>query len=193
MEKEEKKVKKASIKKVLIEAGLVVPTAVAGGLLGATMGRPSLGVGIGVVLGGAYVAQKFSPKYGMLTMVLGATMLATMGMNSQVSATEGLEGVAADAKDRAINFLKGLGRKAYLDKSAMLSAKLGLGDAEYYNGAGNIGEPDTSEIDRIIAEVAAAKNGQQGVDAQNLQGIDAMALSGAVDAQELNPLLKAAA
>ncbi|MFN3405188.1 MAG: hypothetical protein ACK40G_13905 [Cytophagaceae bacterium] len=170
-------------KEALINAGIAIPSAIAGGAIGAAVGRPSLGLGVIALAGGYYLAQH-KPRLGHAIILAGAGMMvshvASGPAPSEVQGIDGLEGFAEDAKARIKEFGKSLGRKAYLDKIPAVSDKL---DLSGLGALGNLREPVTyytetapeevsqAEADRIIREVLE-KNAMNGPlsDAYNLNG-----------------------
>lgn len=150
----------------------------AGGLAGAAIGRPSLGVGIATTIGGAVMRSfKQTKAFSWPLMVAGMAMAVSPGpkeepTTAEVSGLSGLEGSMADAKERAISFMKGLGKKTYIDKVAPeFAVKMGL------QGLGNA----RVFLPEMSTEMAEAQVNKIIYDMQNSKNISASSSVGSVD------------
>jgi hypothetical protein len=179
--------KTVNIKSFLADYGIVVGSALAGGLAGHAIGKPAFGSGLLTAGAGLYLMQKFSNKpYGKLIAIAGIAMIASHYNNNEtVSGISGFEGFLADAKLRAIEYLKGKGQQTYLSKVAPgIASKLGLGDTDdvsYYTTDG-LNDIDTSEVDNIINEIALKNKGVGNIsDVSELMGADSSELLNGMD------------
>ena len=151
---------KGNVKNTVLETGKDILVGVlGGGLLGAIIGRPSLGVGILTTGAGHYTGNR-------LVQLVGIGLMAANGFQKSetVAGLEGLDGV----KERLQPYKLSLQEKFYLDKllkknTATTTATNGFGELQYFN------YPDTSmngelaaldDIERQIAESAMQFQGQ---------------------------------
>lgn len=132
--------KKLDTMEIAKTAGMAAGSALVGGLAGASIGRPSLAVGLATILCGAYLAQTGHSKYSVPVMTFGTAMAIVPSIEPAVPATTtdtpvaGLSGFTMEeVKGRATIFLKNVGRKTYAEKiSPELATKMGL------DGLGNV-------------------------------------------------------
>lgn len=130
---------KGNIKNTAVQTGTeILICVVGGGLLGAAIGRPSLGVGIVTTGLGHYSGNK-------MIQLLGLGMMAANGFQGSraVSGLEGLEGV----KERLQAYKESFSEKLYLDKfrKKPSAGTNGIGDLQYFSYPNN----DLAALDAI--------------------------------------------
>lgn len=172
---------------MISDGAVAVGSAVAGGMIGNIVGKPSLGVGLAAVAGGLFLEKKFSSKpYGKILLFAAAGMIANNGSSATEPAVSGFDGIS-DAKEKAIAYLKGIGKRTYIDKvSPAVATKLGLGDLDdlsYYTG-----EEYSYDVDGMVDGMDMSGMGAL-ADSTELKGIDAGdLLNGSADITELTGL-----
>lgn len=117
---------KGNVKNTVLETGKVLLVGViGGGLIGAAMGRVSLGAGALVTGAGHYSGNK-------LATILGVGMMAANGFQRSkgVSGLEGLDGV----KERLQAYKETFSEKLFIDKLIAKASKAanGIGDVQYF-------------------------------------------------------------
>ena len=117
---------KGNVKNTMLETGKVLLVGViGGGLIGAAMGRVSLGAGALVTGAGHYSGNK-------LATILGVGMMAANGFQRSkgVSGLEGLDGV----KERLQAYKETFSEKLFIDKLIAKASKAanGIGDVQYF-------------------------------------------------------------
>ena len=115
-----------NVKNTVLETGKVLLVGViGGGLIGAAMGRVSLGAGALVTGAGHYSGNK-------LATILGVGMMAANGFQRSkgVSGLEGLDGV----KERLQAYKETFSEKLFIDKLIAKASKAanGIGDVQYF-------------------------------------------------------------
>ena len=139
---------KGNVKNTLLETGKdLLVGVIGGGLIGAAIGRPSLGVGALVTGIGHYANNK-------LATIFGIGMMASNGFQKSkgVNGLEGMDGV----KERLQAYKETFSEKLFLDKltSKKSQATNGMGNVQYFtypdemNGA----TPALDYIENQIAE-----------------------------------------
>ena len=195
--------KTKSTQKSIVEVGKHLAGGVAGMVAGSAMGRYSLLAGALTIFGGAYYGKDWAVSSGV-----GMAFSNGFPGGKRDSTTEGIDGIQdnlEEAKGRAITSLKAIGRKLYLDKvSPSMASRLSLGNLEedrplVFMGSevADTGDFDTSEVDEIIRRIEAEEplptadlpqSFTDGLDAEMIDGADALELSGAEDITELNAI-----
>ncbi|GAA4275956.1 hypothetical protein JJQ60_17370 [Aquimarina mytili] len=193
---------KANAKDSLLEVGKHLSTGVLGMVAGSAVGRYSLALGALTIFGGAYYGKDWITSAGV-------GMAFSNGFGGKSKTTNGIDGIQdnlEEAKDRAVNSLKAIGKKLYLDKlSPSMAQKLSLGNLEdrplVFMGSGMVdeGDFDTDEIDDVIQRIEAGEpiptadiqeDFTQGVDgdmgAIHFGNLDMTELQGSEDITELN-------
>lgn len=149
---------KSNTKNTLLETGKTILVGVlGGGLIGATIGRPSLLVGILTTGAGHYSDNK-------LVQLLGLGMMASSGFQNTgaVSGLEGLDGI----KERLQAYKEAMSERLYLDK--LLKKKpdaattSGLGNFQYFTYPDNSMNGPLAALDDIEEQIAESARQFQG-------------------------------
>jgi len=198
---------KTNAKDSLLDVGRHLGTGVLGMVAGSAVGRHSLILGALTIFGGAYYGKDWVTSAGV-------GMAVSNGFGNKPQTTmQGIDGFKEEmdnAKDRAVNSLKAIGKKLYIDKlSPALAQKLALGSTDQgdrplvFMGSevADQGDFDTSEVDEIIRKIEAgetvpsadllenATNGLEGnLVEHDFGGLDVMDLNGSEDISELNAI-----
>ena len=168
---------KGDIKATAIETVKdVVVGIVVGGLTGALIGRPSLGIGLLVTGFGHY-------KENRLISTFGIGMMAANGFQSGSKAVNGL-GMVDSAKARLINFKDSFSQKLYLDKIIKKKEEKGtegVGEVKYFLYPGEkeqeqVGAVDLSALNMIENQVVKSamnfdKSENQNLTEEKVEGI----------------------
>ncbi len=193
---------KANTKDSLLEVGKHLSTGVLGMVAGSAVGRYSLALGALTIFGGAYYGKDWITSAGV-------GMAFSNGFGGKPKTTNGIDGIQdnlEEAKDRAVNSLKAIGKKLYLDKlSPSMAQKLSLGNIEdrplVFMGSDMVdeGDFDTDEIDDVIQRIEAGEpiptadieqDFTEGFDDEmgeiEFGNLDMTELQGAEDISELN-------
>src|SRR5689334_4392655 len=145
---------KGNFKNTLIETGKdLLVGVIAGGIVGSAVGKPSLGIGVGVTAFGHYRGSRLLSLFGI-------GMMAANGFQSSSSVSgvdDGLEGV----KDRVMAFKDSFSQKLYLDKIIKKktgTTVTGMGDLQYFNYANEVaGLAALSNVEDQIENSAMAR------------------------------------
>ncbi|GAA4277021.1 hypothetical protein [Aquimarina mytili] len=193
---------KTNAKDSLLEVGKHLSTGVLGMVAGSAVGRYSLALGALTIFGGAYYGKDWVTSAGV-------GMAFSNGFGGKPKTTNGIDGIQdnlEEAKDRAVNSLKAIGKKLYLDKiSPSMAQKLSLGNLEdrplVFMGSDMVdeGDFDTDEIDDVIRRIGAGEpvptadiqeDFTEGIDGDigttEFGNFDMTELDGAEDITELN-------
>lgn len=191
---------KANVKDSVLEVGKHLSTGVLGMVAGSAMGRYSLALGAITIFSGAYYQKDWLTSAGV-----GMAFSNGFSDNPSVRSVEGFKDNIEDAKDRAMNSLKAIGKKLYLDKlSPTMAQKMAMGNIEdrplVFMGSeiADTGDFDTSEVDEVIRKLEMGEN-VPSVDIpqdfrianpieSGVSGIDHLQLGGAEDISQLNAI-----
>jgi len=137
---------KGNVKNTLMETGKdLLVGVIGGGLVGAAIGKPSLGVGLILTGVGHYSENRLATLFGI-------GLMASNGfqVGKGINGLEGLEGV----KERIQAYKENFSEKLYLDKIVKKKAggTSGFGDVQYFNYAESMGE--LAALDAIEDQVA---------------------------------------
>lgn len=152
------------VQDVSIDTGLVLASAVAGGIGGAAIGKHSFLAGLTTIVIGAIRKSKYIE-------VAGAAMCMANGFQSkpsedtQTSGTDGVDGLDIDKmKARVGTFFKNFSEKLYIPKkqeeTASTGTTNGLGETPSYfinpfnTQIEGTGEVDMSQLDRVQQDIA---------------------------------------
>lgn len=125
---------KGNVKNTLIETGKdLLIGVIAGGFVGAAIGKPSLAIGIGVTGLGHFMGNR-------LTSLFGIGMMAANGFQPKTTSVSGLEDGMDGIKDRLTAFKDSFSEKLYLDKfiKKKTDTVAGLGEYQYFNYANEV-------------------------------------------------------
>ena len=167
---------KGNVKNTLLETGKdLLVGVIGGGLVGAAIGRASLGVGALVTGVGHYVNNKMATVFGV-------GMMAANGFQKStgVGGLDGMDGI----KDRLLAYKETFSEKLFLDKliPKKSEAANGIGEVQYFNHSSEM-NGDLAALDYIenqIAETGMQQMNGSGeyemgeYDASNLSGDDAI-------------------
>lgn len=119
---------KGNVKNTLLETGKdLVVGVLAGGLVGAAIGKPSLLIGIGVTGIGHFTGQRLASMFGI-------GIMAANGF--QPKSLAGMDGLSVDAvKARLTAYKDNFSQKLYLDKvgGAKAGTTNGVGELQFFN------------------------------------------------------------
>lgn len=180
---------KGNAKNTLVETGKdLVVGVIAGGLVGAAIGKPSLLVGLAVTGMGHFTGHRLASLFGM-------GIMAANGFQSK--SVSGVDGLSADAvKERLTIYKDSFAQKLYLDKmvgskagtsTTITATTNGIGELQLFNYPNDMngavdelsGELSAlSSIERQIEESAAAQ--------MQMAGSDAIDGTGLSDVSDLN-------
>jgi hypothetical protein len=155
--------------KSILEGGLVLLTAIAGGGAGAALGKHSLIAGVPVALFGIYKNNKYLTALGIgLTISNGFQKATSPGATTQEVEGFDLKQITEQAKERVGTFFKNFSEKLYINsKPDMQTAGLGEGSQEervsYFTNPYSPKEIDMSAIDRVQEEIAEMNRGTSGM------------------------------
>lgn len=151
------------IKDTAIETGLTLASALGGGVAGAAIGKPSLLLGLPIIIIGVFNRNKYIAAGG-LGMCLANGFQPKETEDTQTSGTEEMDGLDIDKmKERVGIFFKNFSEKLYLPKKqeeTTTNATNGLGEAPSYfinpynhqiEGPGDL---DMSQLDRVQQDIA---------------------------------------
>jgi hypothetical protein len=146
--------------KSILEGGLVLLTAIAGGGAGAALGKHSLVAGVPVALFGIYKNNKYLTALGIgLTISNGFQKATSPGTTTQGVDGFDLKQITAQAKDRVGTFFKNFSEKLYLNPKPDTQTA-GLGEASqdervsYFTNPYSSKEIDMSALDRVEDQIA---------------------------------------
>jgi len=125
---------KGNVKNTLMETGKdLLVGVIGGGLVGAAIGKPSLGVGLILTGVGHYSENRLATLFGI-------GLMASNGfqVGKGINGLEGLEGV----KERIQAYKENFSEKLYLDKivKKKVGGTSGFGEVQYFNYAESMGE-----------------------------------------------------
>lgn len=168
---------KSNAKNTLLETGKSILVGVlGGGLIGATIGRPSLLVGLLTTGAGHYTDNK-------LVQLLGLGMMASNGFQKSgtVNGLEGLDGI----KQRLQAYKEAMSDRLYLDKilkkKTEAATTSGFGNLQYFSYPDNGMNGPLAALDDIEEQIAESARQFQG----QLRGESAFSNSDEFDYNEL--------
>lgn len=144
--------------------------AIGGGLIGAAIGRPSLGVGLAVSIYGNYTENRLLTSMGLGMMASGGYQAAG-GVNG--TETTGIAGV----KERVEAFKVNVKDRLYLDKIIKKKPESGesVGEVQYfsYPEAARLGEGDVdmSALDELERQISQSAGNYQSANSNLLSGL----------------------
>lgn len=151
------------VKETAIETGLTLASALGGGVVGAAIGRPSLLLGLPIIILGIFNRNKYIAAGG-LGMCLANGFQSKTNEEETETSTETVDGLDLDQmKERVGTFFKNFSDKLYLPKKqeeTTTNATNGLGEAPTYfinpynTQIEGTGEVDMSQLDRVQQEIA---------------------------------------
>lgn len=152
------------VKDVAMDSGLILASAVAGGIGGAAIGKYSFWAGLPIIVAGVIKKNNYVAIAGVAMSMANGFQSQTQE-DSQTSGTEEMDGID-EMKQRVGTFFKNFSEKLYLSKkqeetnTTNASTTNGLGEAPTYfinpyntqiEGTGDV---DMSQLDRVQQDIA---------------------------------------
>lgn len=151
------------VKDVAMDSGLMLASAVAGGIGGAAIGKYSFWAGLPIIVAGVIKKNTYISIAGVaMSMANGFQSQTQTTEETQTSGTEGMDGLD-EMKQRVGTFFKNFSEKLYLSKKqeeTTDTATNGLGEAPSYfinpynQQIEGTGEVDMSQLDRVQQDIA---------------------------------------
>jgi hypothetical protein len=160
---------KGNVKNTLLETGKdLLVGVIGGGIVGAAIGKPSLGIGILVTGVGHYTNNK-------LATIFGIGMMAANGFQkgNGVNGLEGLEGLEG-VKERLQAYKVNFSEKLFLDKiiKKKTGTVAGLGNVQYFTYPINEMNGGLAALDYIESQIAESGVQQLQMAGNDIGGLD---------------------